>query len=198
MSISAVVLAAGASRRMGSAKMLLPWKNTTVIGNVVRTLLDSGVIEPVVVTGRDQMGVCKALEGLPVRWAHNADYDHTEMLQSLQIGLACVPERAEAILIALGDQPQIEGDVIREIIAEYYKPSGSIIIPSYLVRRGHPWLVQRMYWPEILALPAEASLRQFLNAHASEIHYLDVNTPTVLMDLDTPQDYEKYRKMESE
>ena len=69
----------------------------------------------------------------------------------------------------------------------------SILLPSYQMRRGHPGVVGRELWGEILAMKPPSTLRDFLNNHASEIHYLPVDTETVIQDLDTPQDYERYR-----
>ncbi len=191
--ISAVILAAGASRRMGQPKMLLPWGGTTVIGQVARTVLASGAVRPVVVTGRSAQEVHEALRGQAVCFAHNPNYADSEMLQSLQIGIASLPAEAEAFLVVLGDQPQIEGEVIAQVCRAYQASGAALIIPSYQMRRGHPWLVDRSLWPELLALPAEATLRQFLNQHAAEIHYLNVDTPSVLMDLDTPEEYDRQK-----
>jgi molybdenum cofactor cytidylyltransferase len=66
-----------------------------------------------------------------------------------------------------------------------------LIVPSFERRRGHPWLVRRTLWHELLALESPASPRDFQNAHAAEIHYVNVETPTILADLDTPEDYRK-------
>ena len=211
--ISAVILAAGSSRRMGLPKLLLPWGNTTVIGQVTGVVCAAGVFDPVLVTGRSEQAVRAATAAFGVRWVHNPAYAHTEMLQSLQIGLREISRLASACLIVLGDQPQIEGTLVDEILAAYrtelpstgcdtprVRRSGEalpsekwlphrILIPSYQQRRGHPWLVQRDLWDELLELPEDANLRIFLNRHAGEIEYLNVTTPTVLMDLDTPEDY---------
>ena len=191
--ISAVILAAGASRRMGQPKMLLPWGDTIVIQKVVSTLLDSGVSHPVVVTGRSAERIKQVIRTDSITWTHNPDFENTEMLKSLQIGMRRLPLFASAFLIVLGDQPQIETSIIRQIIAEFKTKHSTIIIPSYQFRRGHPWLVSRALLPELLALPEEATLRQFLNAHSDEITYLNVDTPSVLMDLDTPADYEQQK-----
>ena len=191
--ISAVILAAGASRRMGQPKMLLPWGDTTVIGQVVRTVLTSGAVRPVVVTGRSSQEVQEALRGLPVYFAHNPGYATNEMLQSLQIGIASLPGEAAAFLVVLGDQPQIEGEVIAQVCREFQAGGAALIIPSYQMRRGHPWLVTEALWAELLSLPATATLRQFLNQHAGEIHYLNVDSPSILMDLDTPEEYARQK-----
>lgn len=187
--VTAVVLAAGASRRMGIPKMLLPWGRVTVIEKVVATLLASSVFEPVIVTGRCADQIATVLKDYPVRIAHNPLYESTEMLDSLKIGLKMVPTEADACLIVLGDQPQIEQYSINSLLAEYNRTRSLLIIPSYQHRRGHPWLVDKDFWPELLQLPASSNLRDFLDRHPVDIHYLDMNTPSILADLDTPEDY---------
>lgn len=194
--VGAVVLAAGASRRMGQSKMLLPWGQTTVIGKVVQTLLEVGIIHPVVVTGRAVDEIHTVLAGFPVQWAHNPRYETTEMLRSLQIGLRQVSEEIEAFLVVLGDQPQIESSIVRSILVESRATALPLLIPSFQQRRGHPWLVKKSLWPDLLALDEHATLRQFLNAHADQIKYLNVASDSVLMDLDTPEDYARYKSAE--
>jgi molybdenum cofactor cytidylyltransferase len=191
--ISAVILAAGASRRMGQPKMLLPWGATNVIGQVVTTLLASGVRSPVIVTGRSFQEVRNSLVGLPVGFVHNPEFESTEMLQSLQMGIPCLPKEAEACLVVLGDQPQIKGEVIAQVCQTFQAQAAPLIIPSYQFKRGHPWLAHKDLWPELLAMPATATLRQFLNRHSAEIFYLNVDTSSVLMDLDTPEEYTRQR-----
>ncbi len=191
--ISAIILAAGASRRMGLPKMLLPWGKTVVIEKVVFTLLEGGISQPVIVAGRSADEIRKILPVGSVIWAHNPAFETTEMLQSLQIGLRSLPESASAFMIVLGDQPQIESAVIRQLIAEFTANRQKIIIPSYRFRRGHPWLVSTQLLPDLLALPEDATLRHFLNTHAELISYLNVDSSSVLMDLDTPAEYEQQK-----
>jgi molybdenum cofactor cytidylyltransferase len=192
--IGAVVLAAGESRRMGRPKMALPWQNTTVIGKVVSTLASSGVEEIVVVTGGDRGAVEAALRDLPARPVLNPDYQEGEMLSTFKTGLAALPEEVEAALIALGDQPQIEGWVVKSVISAYRSSGAALVVPSYNRRRGHPWLLDRSLWQEAFALPPPATLRDFLILNAGKIHYLLVDTGSILLDLDTPEDYSSYQR----
>jgi molybdenum cofactor cytidylyltransferase len=187
--IAAIVLAAGLSRRMGVPKMVLPWKNTTVIGQVVDVLAQAGINEMVVVTGGAHEQVEAALEGLPVKLVFNPRYPEDEMAYSLQAGLLALSEEVEATLVALGDQPQIECTVVQAIMAAYQQSKAALIVPSYKMRRGHPWLMVRSLWPEVQILPSGRTLRDVLNAQAEQINYLQVDTPSILQDLDTPEDY---------
>jgi molybdenum cofactor cytidylyltransferase len=115
------------------------------------------------------------------------------MLSSFQVGLQAACSESVAALLALGDQPQIELAVVKAVMQVFRASRPSILIPSYQMRRGHPGVVGRVFWGEILAMRPPATLRDFLNNHAGEIKYLAVDTETVVQDIDTPQDYERYR-----
>lgn len=190
--ISAIILAAGESKRMGQAKMLLPWKKSTVLQTVIATVQAAGVDDILVVTGGARQQV-EALVEAPARTIFNADYVQGEMLSSIQTGLAAQKSEARAALIVLGDQPQIEESSVRRIIEEYAQTGASIIVPSYRMRRGHPWLVARGLWTEILRMRAPETPREFLNQHQNDIHYIELDTAGILQDLDTPEDYLKSR-----
>lgn len=191
--VGAVVLAAGQSRRMGTAKMVLPWGSRTVIAQVVGVLVDSGVEPVVVVTGGAQEAVQQCLENSPVIFAHNERFAETEMLDSLCIGLRALPSWTQAALVTLGDQPQILPGTVQAVLARFQTSHGPIIVPSYQMRRGHPWLLGRTLWEEIYHLEESKSLRDFLAAHSQDINYLVVDTPTILGDLDTPEDYARQK-----
>lgn len=191
--ISAIILAAGLSRRMGAAKMILSWGATTVLGKVVSTLTQSGIGEIVVVAGGIKAQIESALSGSKAKIVFNPDYESGEMLQSLKIGLNSLSPTAKATLVALGDQPLIEMDVVDRIIKEYQTQRPLLVVPSFQMRRGHPWLVDRKLWTEIIALPVSASPRLFLNQHRDDILYVNVNTPSIFQDLDTPEDYERLK-----
>ncbi len=190
--ISAVVLAAGLSTRMGRLKQLLPYGEHTVIEQVVSVLLASPVDEVLVVTGHERAAVESALARWSVRTVFNPHYAEGEMLSSVQVGLRSTSAESQAALLAVGDMPAIEEDVVARLVRAYRtKGDEAVYIPSYRMRAGHPVLVPRPYWPAILALPAEANLRSVLRAEETPVQWVVVNTPSVLRDMDTPGDYER-------
>jgi len=190
--VGAVVLAAGMSTRMGTPKMLLPWKDGTVVEQVVSTLILSGVNQICVVTGANNQEVDEILRDYPVNTAFNPHYQNGEMLYSIQTGLTQLTGM-DAGLIVLGDQPQIKAEVVRAVIRNFRQRPTSLVIPSYQMRRGHPWLVAAPLWDEILSLTPPQTLRDFTGAHQEEITYLNVDTPSILQDMDTPEDYQRLK-----
>lgn len=194
--VGAVVLAAGESRRMGQSKMVLPWGQTTVIGHIVQVLLASGISEIRVVTGSGRDKVEKALLHLPIQTVYNPDYANDDMALSLRTGLSAFGEGIQAALVVLGDQPQIETGTVNTLLETYLTTPRPLIVPSYHHRRGHPWLVARGLWEELIAIKLPTTLRDFLNTHAGQIHYVNLNTPGILKDMDTPDDYARERPPE--
>jgi molybdenum cofactor cytidylyltransferase len=194
--ISAVVLAAGLSSRMGRPKLTLPWGSTTVIGQVVATLAQGKVDEIIVVTGAVRIDVETAVfqvkEGR-IRTVFNPRYVEDNMLISLQAGMETLHSDVNAMLVVLGDQPQIEVDVVRSVLDVYLSKMQVLIVPSFNHRRGHPWLVDRQLWPAILSAPRDSTMRDFLQAHTQMITYLPVTTASILTDIDTPEDYARNR-----
>jgi molybdenum cofactor cytidylyltransferase len=79
---------------------------------------------------------------------------------------------------------------VRLICERFKQQKSNLIVPSFHKRRGHPWLVERALWKELLAMKFPQSPRDFLNAHAHEIDYLEMDIPSILDDLDTPEDYQ--------
>ncbi|MGD8402818.1 MAG: nucleotidyltransferase family protein [Anaerolineales bacterium] len=190
--ITALILAAGQSKRMGQPKMLLPWGETTVLEKVIATFRVAEIDEILVVTGgaREQIEV---LVKDSARTVFNPEYANGEMLSSVQAGLAGLEPGTESVLIGLGDQPQARESIVRLVLDEYHASKASIVVPSFQMQRGHPWLVARDHWSEILEMHSPASLRDFLNSHTDEIHYVEVYNDSILQDLDTPEDYLKFR-----
>lgn len=195
--IAAIVLAAGRSIRMGRPKLLLPWGAGTVIERVVNVLAQAGLQQIVVVTGAGAEQVQAALSTTSATCVLNPRFSEDQMSYSLAAGFAALPETAQAALIALGDQPQIEVEVTHQVLSAYRQTMAPLVIPSFHQRRGHPWIVRRELWTEITALGSDQTMRQVINRHAAEIHHVVVERDSILKDLDTPQDYEREKPPEN-
>ena len=189
--ITAVILAAGESKRMGQPKMLLPWGKGTVISHVIAVFRDAGVEDILVVTGGGREQVEGAISHLDVKTIYNDNFSQGEMLSSIQCSIGALTHQTQAMLIGLGDQPQVQARSVRMACDAFIETKSNIVVPSFKMRRGHPWLVARPLWGELLKL--QSSPRDFLNAHPESIQYVNVDDPGVLADLDTPEDYQRWK-----
>ena len=187
-SISIVILAAGASKRMGEPKMLLPYGNSTIIETVVERAIRSKADHITVVTGAHGPVVRNKLSRFDIDIVVNPDHE-AGMLSSVQTGIKALPEDTRAVLILLGDQPMVETGVINHLIDEYHSHAERIVIPVFKGKRGHPLLLDMSFKPEIENLDPEKGLRQLLADHPGEILETKVDTSSILKDIDTIEDY---------
>jgi molybdenum cofactor cytidylyltransferase len=193
-SLGAVVLAAGRSSRMGAPKVLLPWSNgQSIVEHIVAQLIRSRIDHINVVTGFYADDVKERVKPMGAKAVHNRQHKTGEMLSSIKAGLRAMPDNVSAALIVLGDQPRIEAKVIYELLRAYAEVQGDLIIPSFEMRRGHPILLGRRFWQEVLALPRSGSMKSVINKYQDEIVYINVDTDSILRDVDTPADYEQER-----
>ncbi|MDE2698995.1 MAG: nucleotidyltransferase family protein [Gemmatimonadota bacterium] len=187
--IYGLVLAAGMARRMGSTKQLLPFGDRTVLQTVVDTLSGADLAGVVVVLGHDADAVRESLRGRTVLCCVNDAY-REGMFSSVLCGLHHLPEDADAVLIALGDQPQIELNVVRAVLRAYREGDRGIVIPISGGKRGHPVLVNlSRYRDEILRLSGDEGLKPVMRGHPHDTLKVPVDDEGILRDLDTPEDY---------
>ncbi len=191
--ISAILLAAGESRRMGEFKQLLTYAGRTFVESCVDSLLASRVDEVVVVTGHRDADVRKAVGARPVRFAYNKDY-REGMSASVKCGVAALAPAARAVLVSLVDQPQIDSAIINRVIAEYERQSPLIVIPTYAGRNGHPVLIDLRLRDELLSFDPTQGLRQVIHSHRADTLHTEVATEAVLTDFDYPEDYQRLVK----
>ncbi len=205
--VTAVVLAAGESRRMGTNKLLLPWGETTVLGRTLANVGAAAVHDVLLVTGHERERVeamiARAWEAthadevgsvsggqLPTLFNH--DYANG-MLTSVQAAVRALPASADAILVMLGDQPMVTADTIDRLLYAYAATPAGLVAPYCGGRRGNPVLIDRRYFDELLALPADAAPRVLLARHTDDLLAVEVEDEAVLIDLDRPEEYERRR-----
>jgi len=187
--ICAIILAAGKSERMGSNKLLLPIQGRPMISNVITHVMESGVDRICLVLGAFAKDMLKAIEPFPVKHCYNADYEQG-MFTSIQCGFRQVPSTADAVVLFLGDQPLIPGEVTCQLIGEYTRSGKGILIPVFGGKRGHPVLIDRKYAQMIDTLVPEKGLHTLFDKYPEDIQEVEVTAPGVLRDIDTRQDYE--------
>jgi molybdenum cofactor cytidylyltransferase len=193
--ITAIVLAAGRSRRMGSQKLLLPFAGRTVISHIVGEILRSPVDRVIVVVGHDAPRIAEALAGLRVTLAASDDPDG-EMLVSVRSGLRAIPSQGDtsggdAVLVALGDQPSLTAELIGRMIDAFRTSGRGIVVPVHGGRSGHPILFGLGYRDEVLTRYDDVGLCGLHRAHAADVCELAEAGPSVLADMDWPEDYRR-------
>jgi molybdenum cofactor cytidylyltransferase len=188
--ICAIVLAAGRSRRMGSQKLLLPFAESTVVGHVVGQIVASDVDQVYVIVGRDAAAIAEALRDRPVRIVRNPDPDG-DMLSSVRCGLRAVPPDCRAVLVALGDQPGITGELVNCIINAYLSSDRKIAVPVHKGQRGHPLLLSVECRDEVLRDYEHVGLQGLLRQHPEDVLEVPVSSPAAVSDMDCPADYRR-------
>lgn len=182
MSVPAIILAAGESRRMGQPKALLPYRGGTFVSILAETL--AVYCQPVCAVFGFDAGRLMALAPPTVLAVENPNY-RQGMLTSLQAGLRALPEIHERILFTLVDHPALESATISTLL----ETTAAVVIPRYAGKRGHPVIINRKIAREILAEPVTSKLNSVMDRHAAEITYIDVSDSGVRDDIDDPQLY---------
>jgi molybdenum cofactor cytidylyltransferase len=189
--IAAVVLAAGLSRRMGQAKLLMKVSGKAIIRYVVESVLAGGVDSVWVVTGPDVEPIEAALNGLEVQIAVNLAPEEGQA-GSVRAGIAALPPSVEAVLIALGDQPLLAPSIIPALLAARRASPKLIVAPRYRDGQGNPVLFKREMFPELLRLTGDQGARPIIQTEPARVEWVDLDLP-MPPDVDTPDDYEKIR-----
>lgn len=167
MTIAAVVLAAGGSSRLGRSKQLERWGETTLLGHVIDQVRQFPVDEIWVVLGSgiDEILEQVDLEGCGV--IENPEWEEG-IASSLRVGLDALIQksRADAALIVIGDQPNLDQRVVAEVIDTFTRAGRPVVIPKYRYTWGNPVVVDRSLWPRLMSLEGDEGARRLFQAHA--------------------------------
>ncbi|MFQ5722619.1 MAG: NTP transferase domain-containing protein [Candidatus Aminicenantales bacterium] len=191
--ITALVLAAGESRRMGRPKLLLPFGKQTMIEKVISQVVQSQAEYILVILGAEGAKIKNQIKNWPISTVFNSHYKQG-MLSSIKCGFRNLPEKTEAVLVWLGDQPSIPATVADQVIETYRKMKKGIVVPVYNKDRGHPVLIDIKYKKEIENLDPAIGLRQLVYNHHEDTIEVKVNTSSILRDIDSVDDYEQELK----
>jgi molybdenum cofactor cytidylyltransferase len=191
-SVGVVILAAGASARMGEAKLLLPWGGTTVLGQIVKQWrsLQAAQIAAVIRKGHQTVELELRRLGVDTAdWIVN-DQAQAGMFSSIQAAARWDGWRAELthFVVALGDQPQIRRETLQDLIRFADANAGSICQPAFQGRPKHPVIFPKNVFRELGGSSA-GTLRDFLNEREGNRQYLDLEDDSLQVDLDTAEEY---------
>jgi molybdenum cofactor cytidylyltransferase len=190
--VTAILLAAGRSRRMGAFKPLLPFGDRTVVECCIDSLRGAEIDDIVVVVGHRAEDVREHLKHSQVSFAVNPAPE-SEMSASIALAVEQVRGDAKAPLLALVDHPAVPPAVIRILIEEWQR-GATLVQPEHAERGGHPVLIDMVYRNELLALDPAQGLRALFAAHPEQVRRVPVESPYVARDMDTWEDYRQLHR----
>ncbi len=201
--IAAIVLAAGTSRRMRSShKLLLPLNNRPILEHVLIAALASQADPIVLVLGYQADLIRTVLEGYrsvpAITWVENPHYLRG-MSSSIHVGIQTLLNmkknpQCDGAMILLGDQPLISFEVMNRLIEVRQQSHQPIVVPFYAGKRGNPVLFEKSIFPELLAITGDEGGRSVIQRHLHDVAMVEMEYPGVHMDIDTWEDYERYRQ----
>ena len=187
-----VILAAGASSRMGRDKALLPWRGTTFLESAIRTLAPLTDLV-IVVAGANGPNLRPVTDAAGAYLVVNTQPERGQF-SSLRLGVQEVLNHGrDAAVITLVDRPAPELETVRALQQAYLDSDRNVwaIVPAYQGRHGHPYVAGREMLEVFLRAPVEATAREVEHAHQQHIRYVEVADPLVVWNVDTPEDYQR-------
>ena len=187
--IGAVILAAGASSRMGRPKQLLEYGGQTLVRRAVLAARGAGCNPVVIVTGGHGKELKEELHGLNLREANNPEWE-SGIGSSIRAGIQAVVkanDKVTALVLMLCDQPFVTSDVLRGLITAHREGGGEIVASSYGGTIGVPALFGKAFFAELVRLESGAGAKQVIQRHLTQVHLLPF--PQGEVDLDTPADF---------
>jgi CTP:molybdopterin cytidylyltransferase MocA len=196
MTIGAVLLAAGAGRRLGGRpKALLELAGVPLVLRQLIALSDAGVDELVVVLGHHAEQILPVIEHFPLTVVHNPR-PGDGLVSSQRLGLAALNPNLDAVLVALADQPLINEQDITALIGAFKKRPGetSIVVPRVAGQPGNPLIFSGTVREQILAGEGNIGCRQWRAAHPQAVHHFDTDNQRFTIDIDTADDIERFER----
>jgi molybdenum cofactor cytidylyltransferase len=183
--IIGLLLAAGGARRFGSQKLMAAYRGIPIVRHAAEALRVA-TDDLVVVVGSEGDAVRRALRGVNLRVVENADWA-LGLSTSISCGVDALPADTEAVIVAVGDQPQLDPAVVREVIDRWRQSGKSIVSASYRGSRAHPVLFAQSMFEPLRHLHGDAGARLLIERSGDHVSYVEVDAP-VPPDVDTPED----------
>ncbi|MBN1478661.1 nucleotidyltransferase family protein [candidate division KSB1 bacterium] len=190
--IEAIILAAGESRRMGQLKPLMKIGDQTFLAKIAGEVKKAGIQRTHIVVGFKAEKIAKNA-CVDAFYIHNKHYENGQF-SSLQAGISALSRNCSGALVCLADQPHIKAEWIGKLVAAFYSNSTVLVRPRFANRAGHPLIFSSVLFKEIIAMPATATAKDIVRKYAAETLFVDMDSDGILLDADTPQDFEKIKK----
>ena len=192
--ISALILAAGESRRMGKQnKLLLPIGGEALLVKLVASVCASDVGQVLVVIGHEAEKIRRELNELPLNFVYNPNFSEG-MTTSIKYGVKAVSHECDGLLICLGDMPFINTSEINKLIHAYVKNrikgEGLIVVPVFKRQRGNPVLFSIEFRNDILEHKKESGCKEVIMKNSDSVMEIEMDDENMLLDVDTMEDYQ--------
>ncbi len=185
MYVSAILLAAGRSTRMGTNKLSLCYKGQPVLHRSLAPLLASPLVSEVIVVVNSSSSLPIDRDGCTVVVNHEAD---SGMASSLRAGVAAASADADAYLVCLADMPAITEALIATLVEAYRQSGKKIVVPVHEGRNGHPVIFGAECKEQLLRIEGDVGAREVIRENSGMAEYVSVDDPAVVFDIDTPGD----------
>ncbi|MHB8653968.1 MAG: nucleotidyltransferase family protein [Terriglobia bacterium] len=189
--IAGLILAAGESSRMGTDKALLIYRGRTFLEHILATLHTAGLKEATVVLGHHADEIQREVKLTGTEVVVNQDYRRGQT-SSLQAGLRALDRPAiHAVVLCLVDHPAVSAEVIRKLVVVFEQSAAPVVIPTFQGQRGHPVLISRALFAELLVLSESEGANTVVRKHRDSTQFVEVDDPGVLIDVDDPESYRR-------
>ncbi len=190
MKTSALITAAGLSSRMNDFKPLMKIDGISMIDRIINTFKDADIDDIIVVTGRDADILEASVNEPSVRFVRNERYASTQMLDSVKIGLRAA-SGCECILFTPVDVPLFTAETVKAVM----ETEGSIVIPTFEGKDGHPVKISSSLFPGIISYEGDCGLKGALNASCEPVIRVPVDDEAILFDADTPEEFKRLEEL---
>jgi CTP:molybdopterin cytidylyltransferase MocA len=192
--IAGIVLAAGRSRRMGRPKPLLAFRGASFLERAVGALRGGGCGLVVVVAGPADdpaaAAIAREAERAGARAVVNPRPD-AEQVDSLRAGLAALSPQTEAAVVLPADVPGVDAAAVRAVVEAFRARGAPVVRAVHQGEHGHPVLFARRVFADLFRASLPEGARSVVHAHAAELEEVEVDSPALLLDVDTPDDYRR-------
>jgi molybdenum cofactor cytidylyltransferase len=190
--VAGIVLASGLSRRFVGNKLLAVLGGEPVIARTIWPFYRQNLDPLIVVLGHEANAVRGALDGLPLTFVDNPEYEYGQS-RALVRGVLAVPAGVAAAVIGPADQPLLTADVLGQLLDAYMK-GAALVVPRYNGQRGGPVLFSRRFFPELLSVQGDVGGREVVQRHVAEVTWVDIADSWPGFDVDTPERLEEARR----
>jgi CTP:molybdopterin cytidylyltransferase MocA len=193
MKLSAIILAAGESRRMGEPKALVQFGEHRFLETIINNFHDAGVDHRLVVLGHGAADIYESVKHLPAQFLENPRYSLGQF-SSLQAGVNALPLETDGAFLALVDQPQISSGIISAIKGQFIANPQMIVIPTFNGRRGHPPILPRAVLQKIASAPETETAATIIRRHPEQTLEFEVDSESILWNINTKDEVEEVCK----